>query len=478
MRILKKVLKWTGIIIGGLVIIALITHIVLNIVWGRELQNKLAELKAKGEPTTIAEIRPAPVPDNENAAVLYNKVFVLMISGEGGRPYISKKKVGKFNKTIAIIQDVKSYADIFEWTEKQRQEIPKLVNSSDMQHIYALLEQASKRPECNFNLKYEDGSEAFLPHLSKMRTLARLLSVKALIEAQSGDLDKAFDTIFVGLKMSNHLKNEPFLISQLVRIACDMIIVDCIEQTSNKYNISQEKARNLIIELEKHLGSEPFKKSMDGERVLLGRRVEFNKFLNRGHSMKILEAFFRSGYGFLPELYYLEGTWLFNPLIKKDLACYMTLLSEIKGSCDIPYSESIAEENNIESKFKTDTPEYCIVTRMFVPALFRNKEKMSVYETQIQICRTGLALKIYKTKYGAYPESLATLTPDILEKIPSDPFTDKNLIYKKSKEGFELYSLGPNMKDDGGIPRFRGKAKTDAEIMSNINYDIVWKCEK
>ena len=212
MRILKKILKWAGIVIGGLLILSIIIHTVLNIVWGRELRAKLAELKAKGEPITIAEIRPAPVPDKENAAVLYNKVFMLMTSGEGGKPYIPNKEGGKENKTIGIIEDVLFYSDISKWTEKQRQEVPKLVNSPDMQYIYALLEQASKRPECNFNLKYEDGASMLLPQLAKTRSLARLLCTKALIEADAGKTDKAFETILVGLRISNHLKNEPVLI--------------------------------------------------------------------------------------------------------------------------------------------------------------------------------------------------------------------------------------------------------------------------
>ena len=473
MKILKKILKWTGIIIGGLVIIVFVTHTVLNIVWGRELRIKLAELKAKGEPTTIAEIRPAPVSDNENAAVLLNKAFVLMTSGKRGKHYIPNKLSGsKKNKTIEIIENVKSFSDISKWTEKQRQEIPKLVNSSDMQDIYALLEESSKRPECNFNLKYEDGISMILPHLSMMGTSARLLSVKALIEARSGNTDKAFETMLVGLRILNHLKNEPVLISQIVRIARDSIIIDCIEQISDKYNISQERIEHVISELEKRLDFEPFKKCMDGERVLFGRKVEFNKFINSEYSInsiKRLKDFFRGDYGFFHKLSYLEGTLLFKPLLKKDLACYMALLSEIKESYDMPYSESIAEENNIESRFKTDTPKYCMVTRLSVPALFRFRERMSLHEAKIQVCKTGLALKIYKAKHGMYPESLAKLVSDILKEIPNDPFTEKSLIYRKSKDGFILYSFGPNMKDDKGIAKFIGRAKTDADRKQGIH---------
>ncbi|MFH1905504.1 MAG: hypothetical protein ABIK53_08300 [bacterium] len=481
MRMLKKILKWTGIVIGGLLILSIIIHTILNIVWGRELRAKLAELKAKGEPITVAEFRPAPVPDNENAAMLYNKVFVLMTSEEG-KPYIPNKDGGKLNKTITIIEDVKSYSDISKWTERQRQEISKLVDSSDMQYIYALLEQASKRPECNFNLKYEDGAGMRLPQLSKMRALARLLCVKALIEADAGNPDKAFDTILTGLRISNHLKDEPTIISQLVRIACDSIMINCIESLSSKYSISQKRMRSLITELKNHIGAEPFKKSMDGDRVFAG--IEFNKLINRKYSISIKELkalyqlFLGSSDEFFPKLACLAATPPFRPLLKKDFACYLSLMSDIKGLYNMPYSESITAGNNIESRFKTGIPKYCVLTRMLIPALTRVREQMSLHEARIQVCRTGLALKIYKAKYGTYPDSLAKLTPDILEKIPSDPFTDMNLIYKRAKHGFILYSLGPNMKDDGGIPRFIGKAKTDAERKANINYDIVWKCEK
>ncbi len=474
MRILKKILKWTGIVIGGLLILSITVHTVLNIVWGRELRAKLAELKAKGEPITIAEIRPAPVPDNENAAVLLNKAFLLMTS-EGGKPYIPNKDGGKLNKTITTIEDVRSFSDISKWTEKQRREISKLINSSDMQYIYALLEQASRRPECNFNLKYEDGAGALLPHLAKMRSVARLLCAKALIEADAGNSDKAFDTILVGLRMSNHLKDEPSLISQLVRIACDMLIIDCIEQTSSKYTISQEKRRSLIIELENHVGSEPFKKCMDGERVCLGG-VEFNKLLNKKYSTKELNTILGSSSNELfLTLFYLEYTTPFKSLLKKDFACYMSLLSEMKKLYNMPYPESVIAGNNI---FRSSIPSYCVLTRMLIPALTRIREQMSIHEAKIQVCRIGLALKIYKAKYGTYPESLAKLVPDILEEIPSDPFTEKSLVYRKSKDGFILYSLGPNMKDDGGTARPKRAAKTDDEREARKNYDIVWKCEK
>ena len=37
-----------------------------------------------------------------------------------------------------------------------------------------------------------------------------------------------------------------------------------------------------------------------------------------------------------------------------------------------------------------------------------------------------------------------------MEKLPMDPYSDGTLVYKKTDDGFLLYSLGENLCDDGG----------------------------
>ncbi len=45
---------------------------------------------------------------------------------------------------------------------------------------------------------------------------------------------------------------------------------------------------------------------------------------------------------------------------------------------------------------------------------------------------------------------LDALVPGILTEVPIDPFTGKPLVYRREGEGFIVYSLGSNQKDDGG----------------------------
>lgn len=464
----KKALKIIGILLGGLVGLIIIVYIILNITFGIQLRNKISELKAQGKPMTIAEIIPPPVPDSENAALLYNKVFLLMTSGEGGESYIPNKEGGKNNKIIEAIIDVESYSDISKWTEEQRKEIPKLVNSRDVQYIYDILEEASRRPECNFNPDYEKGFAMLLPHLAKMREVARLLSVRALLEAESGNVTEAFDTLSVGLKVSNHLKDEPTLISQLVRIACGAITIEGIKSISDSKDISSEKATQILNELSAHTDVTPFIKCMDGERVLIGMwgfegilRAD-KKAADFGEPRWVLKILVYSG----------------RPILKKDFTSYLTLMSRMQDNYHLPYYQIAGEIQGVEEQI----PRYCLLTRMLLPALGKVQEMMARHQADVDVCRVGLALKVYKERNGTYPEELDKLTPHLLREIPLDPFTGKDLIYSKSKDGFLLYSFGPNMEDDGGMPRFRGKAKTEAEKelerKTRDNYDIIWKCEK
>lgn len=52
--------------------------------------------------------------------------------------------------------------------------------------------------------------------------------------------------------------------------------------------------------------------------------------------------------------------------------------------------------------------------------------------------KLSLALKIFRCRYGKYPEKLQELCPGILKKYPLDPINGKAYKYKKKKDGFTL----------------------------------------
>lgn len=67
-----------------------------------------------------------------------------------------------------------------------------------------------------------------------------------------------------------------------------------------------------------------------------------------------------------------------------------------------------------------------------------------------QLTQVALALAAFKADHRMYPAALADLSPAYLKTAPNDLFFDKPLIYSKTAAGYLLYSVGPNMVDDGG----------------------------
>jgi hypothetical protein len=73
-------------------------------------------------------------------------------------------------------------------------------------------------------------------------------------------------------------------------------------------------------------------------------------------------------------------------------------------------------------------------------------------ETANSLLLTTNALREYKLKHDSYPVSLQALAPDFLISSPRDLFaaTPSTFRYKRNGDGYLLYSVGPDGKDDHG----------------------------
>lgn len=73
----------------------------------------------------------------------------------------------------------------------------------------------------------------------------------------------------------------------------------------------------------------------------------------------------------------------------------------------------------------------------FVRALRKEKHRNGLF-------RTAVALKLYRSLHGAYPEHLDALVPGILPVLPADPMTGRPYEYRKDGDDFKLsYRVSP-----------------------------------
>lgn len=439
-------LIWLGVIIGSLVLLALLALTVINAIQGRALRQTLSQLKAEKYPLTISEIKPAPVPDDQNAAVLFRQLprFIARNTND----WLEVEAIGK------LVYANSNRLDITTWPAENREQVLTQINKPDIEKYLNIVAEASKKPFLNCNIKYEDGPSAFIPNMSALRNLVRISCIKAVLDIQAGNNEAAYEKIIAGYKIANLLTQEPNLIFQLVSISIDNILKDCLEIPGNTINIPADKAAAIIKELDRHTGSQPWLRALDMERVAFGLWVLSHKRDIGG----ILQ---------MPK-------WIrFWPFFNKDISIYLKLSTDIQKNFTMPYYDFIksGRQNLCDRELVNHWKGFVIFSTLAVPGfdgIYRNKVR---HEANVVLVQAALALKLFKQKNGAYPNALDKIAPEFIEKNPVDPFNGQSLIYRKEGEGFILYSVGPNLSDDNGTPLpYKG--------FDAMPHDIVWKSRK
>lgn len=184
-------------------------------------------LGAQGaEPRVIRlKISPAPRP----TPALRYKLFPNMRELKEGNAvplYLRAQIVGvnRFNRMNEASEKLELSLDKF-----PRDEIRKVIKeSADILHETSM---GARRNRAEWSIPIqEDGVATLLPEIQGMRTLARLLALKAHLALADGDYAAASETLETMFAMAHHLEDAVTLISSLVGIAIGGIASGEIEQ--------------------------------------------------------------------------------------------------------------------------------------------------------------------------------------------------------------------------------------------------------
>ena len=85
------------------------------------------------------------------------------------------------------------------------------------------------------------------------------------------------------------------------------------------------------------------------------------------------------------------------------------------------------------------------------------EECAAVQEAQALAC----ALERSRVADGKFPDTLDALAPRFIAKLPHDIITGEPLKYRREGDGYVLYSVGWNEKDDGGKPGTKSPPATE-----------------
>lgn len=410
----------------------------------QKIDVEIAKIKAKGEPVTLSQLAQPPVPDNENAAIIYDKAFHFTKTPEGKKDF---EIIGEFVSRENGKRDAKQWAKAREAVARNKE-------------IISLIEEAQKRPNCRFSMDWSKGLEAEFPHLSKLRDLSRYLCADSLINASNGNMNEAVDSLLLQIRLLESIKNEHCLIPLLVKISITRIICRSVYETLSYGKITEvqaEKIYNAISEIE--YGSD-LGKALQGERVIYLsfyknlREANFNgSKANKNTNLSSQR----------------KGRNTVNAIFGSEEVYYLRNMAKQIRNADLCYRE--AKIKGIDKESNSERPKYAFFSDIYNPVFSRARGSRDTAIAELAGIQTLLACQAYRDRYHGYPQTLGELRIKIGWKLPKDVFSGRDMIYKPHNGGFILYSVGSDLKDNGGHQPKEFRKYKDGD-------DIVWKLDK
>ena len=185
---------------------------------------QLALIRAAGEPTTLAEVIPKPVPDSRNAAVLYQQVLAT-------GPERSDR------------QGPPGFADIADWSvmpdylEKPhdaalRAAAWKVLADPETRRRLDIIRQASLRPDCVILPEWPGRVLQSPWRFTPFRHAAYWLAGNAQMLSSQRHPDQALVWVRVGLRMSQHVAamSSPQLLGEMQASRARATLLDAAEE--------------------------------------------------------------------------------------------------------------------------------------------------------------------------------------------------------------------------------------------------------
>lgn len=436
---LKIVLIW----IAGIFAVFAVIHTLLVGGTNSRLRAELARIEARGEPVSCAELGGPPVPDDQNGAVVYDQAFKLM-------------------KTPPTDADAKVLEDFWsrDYTAKDPKEWAQANAAfSRVSGVIALLEEAADRPQCRFPIDWAAGSAALFPHYAPIRSSARVVGVGAVLRARAGDAAESARLLEIGLGLGESIKDEPMLIGVLVRVAVLKMGTSALQNALRYTDFTEAQAKQLFDVLGRIDLMRSYVKAMQGERAMGLWCFDFMKKSPAGQLLG-------SGQTFDPRN--LIGSYAWRPFLNMDEGVYLTFMRKQVDQAAMTCLEM--KKKGIVPPSDANLPRYAQISRIIVPVFSRAQLARDAAIAEIALARVTLAMQAHKARFGSYPASLKELKSRLGWKLPEDPFSGRDLKYKRKQAGYLLYSISADMKDDRGAPQAQSQGSSPGGPG-----DIVWE---
>jgi hypothetical protein len=337
----RRVRKRT--IVIGLVILLVVaivaTLTMLTSDAGYEL--KLAEWEAAGGPRTLGELRPPPIPDDENAALHYTRAF-------------------------RILEQMPEDAIQALWETDDATEIDQRLDAIPAELFEAIL-AATQLEACNWRTElYETGFYAPLPNLASMRSLNEILTADMLRRVRAGDDAGAVERLRAAMRMADHVRVDPVFISFLVG---HVIEQRAIERWQRGYAEGGSIPREARPIFDRDDTTEQLRFVLFGEGVMVSESILTNPMIR-------VPGFLR----------------------QQEAGLYLSLMLDAINEIEKPFPEQ--DWDSIHER----PPAWALNVREFLPSLSALSLRAAARDRLFVTMRASIALHEYRDEHGEYPD--------------------------------------------------------------------------
>jgi len=490
----NRFFRWTGFFLLGLLALVFLFYAEEDL-RGWHAWNQFKK-SAKGERFDYASVVPPKVPDDDNFAlapvvvscyrqqldtngkrVLARDTTItnrLDIDLYGGADTKSRPTNGNWSRGIPT--DLAAWQRFYRTSRETTHAITEfpvapaaqspaadvLLALSTFDPVIEDLREAAQRPSSRFPLNY-DAEYPFitlLPHLANLKRCALVLQLRASAELDAGQTDKALDDVKLSFRLISATRDEPFLISHLVRAAQLQLVFQPIWEGMNRHQWSDAQLAAIQQELAQIDFVTDCQKSMHGSRNGVIAVVDH---LRRHRSFRELTSMFsgsdeqtvKPGDFFKAVAFRLmPGGWFYQ----NEVAIASLHQQRIFPAIDASKHQIFPRitDRNEKSPMPRQRSLWNYFGGAFLPAMASAERKFAQAQATADLARIACALERFRLANGHYPASLDALSPSFIDPLPTDVIGGDAFRYRLTSDGtYLLYSVGWNGIDDDGKPGLR-----------------------
>jgi hypothetical protein len=412
----------------GIVALLLLLFVLFRISESLKLKKQIENLRSQGYPVTLEELeRSYNIPDGAvNAADAYLTAFSNYVEWDS-----------EARKALPIVGKAPLPARTQPLDDPNQQLVEKFL--SDNEKTLILLHEAASIEHCRYPIDFSQESDQTAPWLKNLRTSAQLLRLEVLIQCESQSPEKALKPTRTGLSLARSV-GTPLLIHRLVHIAVRAQTYLSIERILNRMQLTDEQLTRISAWIEESRSNEGYIKALIGEQCL-----GLNTFQAPIHDIVDQTE---SGKGFLLILAPRKILGLHD----RETMEYINIMQDYLNTVELPHYKRLAAFDSIEKAVYTGK-RGSMLTRMLMPAFGRIMQIETRHLAHLRTTQTALSVQRYRLAEGHLPESFDNLVPTYMEIVPIDPFDGQSLKYRTLETGFEVYSVGYDLTDDGGAEK-------------------------